>query len=983
MTTNLWQTRRRRERPVIYGRERERARLRHLLDAAVASEGSLALVSGEAGIGKSTIIDDLIHEATRRGCLVLSGGCYDLATTPPYGPWVEIIRAYPSDENLPPLPNELRSGTGLATIVSQSALFELAANFFADVARVRPLVLLLEDIHWADHASLDLLRYLARSISDVPTLVIASYRDDEISSDHALFALLPALARESPASRLDLQRLTTADTLQLVRERYRLPSDDETRLVSYMNRLAEGNPFFMVELLHTLEEQGILRPAAGGWRLGDLTLSGVPSLVQQVIARRLSPLTAPARITLDMASVFGPDIRLDILHELLRETSLDLDDALQEALDSHLLVLQPHSGAIRFCHALVRQTVYDAISPVRRQSLHRGIAELLADRVRPDPDAVASHFFHASDERALSWLVRAAERAHAVFAPEAVVTRCDQAIELAVRLQAHPPATIYRLRGLALETMGDFVGARESHETGLELARDQNDRELEGEVLLDLAMLWASRDYSRSGDYCRLAVDVARTMNVPAALGHSLNRLGNWHINVTGPADGLRYHEEALGIFEATGDKRGLASTLDLIAMSHMMKGDTATALDYYSRAIPLLREIDDRQTLVTAIATSAAATGGFSSMRVSCIPMRPSSAESHVDTMLAEAVQISRSIGWQAGECFALGFQALYDIVRGDLSHGMQRLVEHQAIAERIEHRQWRIFAESTLGVVFADLMLPDRARLHLGRAVELADLVASKHMYAQSIGQLSSSCVRAGDLDEADRLLRDHVHLDHLPDTVSVRGCWYAFAELALARENPPLALRTIDGLIQAIGSSPGYPSPDIGRLRGAILFACGLHDEAEQQLMEARAIADTFGYQLILWRIHATLRKLYLAQGRLGEADAAGDAALGIIDDLAGQLDDEDLRAAFLRGARAEVPPRPPYSPSRSVQTAFGGLTRREIEVLRLVAQGLSDADVAESLFISRRTVGQHLRSIYAKLGVTNRTAATRIAVDHGLS
>ncbi|HUG16917.1 MAG TPA: ATP-binding protein, partial [Thermomicrobiales bacterium] len=182
----------------IVGRAREQAVLSGLLDDAIGGNGTLALLSGEAGIGKSTLAAALLAEAVARGTVRLAGGCYDLTITPPYGPWLVCLHDYRPEGDLPPVPAEFND-TAVAGLGGQTTLFDNVAGFLASVASVRPLVVMLEDLHWADRASLDLLRFVARRIESTRILILATYRSDEITRHHPLFQLLPLLTRESGA----------------------------------------------------------------------------------------------------------------------------------------------------------------------------------------------------------------------------------------------------------------------------------------------------------------------------------------------------------------------------------------------------------------------------------------------------------------------------------------------------------------------------------------------------------------------------------------------------------------------------------------------------------------------------------------------------------------------------------------------------------------------------------------------------------------
>ncbi len=203
------------------GREREQALLREKLAAAKDGKGGLVLIGGEAGIGKTTVAEAALHEAARAGCIVLEGHCFDLAETPPYGPWVDLFARVGPSRPSPPLPDAFAQRGTVGSVPSQMALFVQVQDFLAALATSRPVAMLLDDLHWADPASLDLLRFLARSISSVPVLMLITYRSDELTRKHPLYALLPQLAREASTARIDLGRLDDDAVTHLVRRRLR------------------------------------------------------------------------------------------------------------------------------------------------------------------------------------------------------------------------------------------------------------------------------------------------------------------------------------------------------------------------------------------------------------------------------------------------------------------------------------------------------------------------------------------------------------------------------------------------------------------------------------------------------------------------------------------------------------------------------------------------------------------------------------------
>ena len=399
----------------LIGREPERLFLREELIAARAGNGRLVLVGGEAGIGKTTLARDLVDTARELDTLVLIGHCSDLSATPPYGPWLDLAAAYRPGERQPQLPDAI-SGGQLEGVRHQAALFSDLLGFLSELSRNVPVVIMLEDLHWADPASLDLLRFLGPRISDLPILLLVTYRVDELTRRHPFYQQLPSLVRTSGGLRLDLRRLQTDDLRQLIRARYQLPEEDEHRLLDYLARHADGNPLFATELLRALEEDQLLSPSGDGWRLDTIDRLLVPALLNQVIDARVDRLGEETRRLLSLASVIGQDVPLDLWAEIGDLDEEALIEHTERALDAHLMEFDRDDRLIRFVHALTRAALYTNIVPPRRRLWHRRVANALIDRPHSEPDVIAHHLQAAGDERASEWLIRAGERAQRAYA---------------------------------------------------------------------------------------------------------------------------------------------------------------------------------------------------------------------------------------------------------------------------------------------------------------------------------------------------------------------------------------------------------------------------------------------------------------------------------------------------------------------------------------------------------------------------------------
>ncbi|HUG16161.1 MAG TPA: response regulator transcription factor, partial [Thermomicrobiales bacterium] len=399
-----------------------------------------------------------------------------------------------------------------------------------------------------------------------------------------------------------------------------------------------------------------------------------------------------------------------------------------------------------------------------------------------------------------------------------------------------------------------------------------------------------------------------------------------------------------------------------------------------YARAIPLLRRFDDRQTLVSALTNAGSSDSGDWCSRIWVGRAPVVSISTNAETPMLEALDIARAMEWRSGESYALGAAGIRAAQRGHLRAGLQQLHDSLAVATDITHHMWTVQAHFRLGVAHLYLLDSGRALAYLQPAFEITIAMSSRYSETSTRGCMASAHVLLSEFDIAEELLRGQVDVHGSPLLISAKSCWFAAAELRLAQGRPDEALEIIDRLIESIPNSRGNLSADLSRLRGEILLALGKLGDAESELAAALETAIRRGYPHSRWQALAMLRRLYLTRGQQAEATRSGADARVIVDSLAEQLDDEDVRATFLRNADTLLSEAPPAG-QRAVEIP-AGLTAREIEVLGLVAEGLSDIEVGERLFISPRTVSQHLRSAYGKLDVNNRTAAVRAARELGV-
>jgi len=523
----------------LVGRQREMAALGDGFDNAVSGRGRLFLVSGEPGIGKSRLADELGIVAQQQGATVLWGRCWEAGGAPAYWPWVQAMRAYVEESDEEVLRRQLGSGASdVAQILPELGqmfpdltttpiadpdaarfrLFDSVTTFLVRASHHQPIVLIVDDLQAADVPSLLLLQFLAGEVSKTALLVIGTYRDVEVDRDHPLTPTLAELVRYPATRRLHLRGLERPDVARYVEAvtGLRPPAD----VVAAIHRETEGNPLFLGE---------VARLAASEGRLDDADPAywerAIPQGVREVIGLRVNRLSKECSRTLSLASVLGREFGVEPLEQISGLSRDELEEVMDEATAARVVGEVPgNPGRLQFAHALIRDTLYDELPPLHRSRLHARAGQALEALYDPDPDPhlaeLAHHFCEAGrsvkGDRAVEYARQAGDHALIQLAYEESVRlyrMALRALELQETVEEPTRLELLLLLGDAGMRAGDAQSGREAFLAAADAARRVDAPEL---------LARAALGYGGRFVWARAADD----RNVVPLLQDALRRLG-------------------------------------------------------------------------------------------------------------------------------------------------------------------------------------------------------------------------------------------------------------------------------------------------------------------------------------------------------------------------------------------------------------------------------------------------------------------------
>ena len=992
--------------PITIGRRTELDAALGVLDAAIAGSVTHLLITGEAGVGKTRLVGELAAAATARGVRVLRGSCASVGDQGlPYGPIVEILAEVARGTE----PDELltlvgTSGADLARLVPaldpsssaahvqreflQARLLDALAGLLRRLSESAPVLVIVEDVHWADPATRETLGFLVRTLRTEPVVVAMTLRSDELHRRHPAMPWISELERTGRVSRIDLARLDADETAAMLAS---ITGEAPSAMVaSRFHRRSDGNPFFIEELVLAETGQGSAR---------------LPSTLQEILATRLGALSEPARSVVGIVAAAGRRIDHDLLAQAADRLDVDdLDAALRDAIASQILVVDADTAEAEgyaFRHALLAEVAYDDLLPGERRRLHRACAEALAARPTPTgaPAAahwaeLAHHWAHAHEPvNAFTASLEAAAAAEATYAFEASLRQYERAIDLWT--------SVPDPEGLAGADQAEILlrAAQMAHLAALggrcvALRREAIAVVGEGAGPVRLAVmhealgraLWANGDSAESLAEYELAVaampaepPTAERARVLSGYGQMLMLLDRWQ-------ESAALCEEAIAIAQLVGAREAEGHARNTLGLDIAAQGRCEEAIASLELALAIAREVGNVDDIGRAHVN-------LSEAMLFCGFPRDAADAVERGIVEADAIGISGSYGSVIRHN---GIQVNFDLGRWETAARLAADSLTSGPVGEINPDRYRISRWVPLIVATGEFEL---AGTQLDRLAELLDGVPVEAQFSGNFHAATAELAlwegRPADaLDEIERGLerigdQGWLWFNARLHRIGARAAADVAEQARSRRDRPAVdaALRRGEALRAARHEILARMLEHEHGRQAAMTIAEGALADAEDTRLRGSSDAGAWAAARESW---AKVMRPYLeayAAWREGEAylvdgdRAAAATALRSAHSTASGLGARPLREAIeslAKRARIDLVTTPTAGGGTAAPADPFGLTKREREVLALVALGRTNRQIADELFISENTAGVHVSNILGKLGVASRTEAAAVAV-----
>ena len=819
----------------LVGRDKEYTRLVGHLQATSQGQGRMVIIDGEVGIGKTRLAQELLNLAesdsfgSAQACPgrdkfhLLIGRCYESEMALPYQPLVEALRGFlPTldinrvqisslwlrevsklvpelSEVLPDLPNSVP----LNGETERSRLLEGVARFLAVLSRQRPLLLFIDDLNWADQATLTLLQYLARHVTRERILLIGSYRTEDLND--LLANMMRNLNQDGLLSRITLRRLTLEEVTTLIRELAGMESGGEI----FSRRIyqeTEGNPFFIFEVIRSLFEEGILYRDEHGWStdLKDFATNyaqlPIPPSMREVIEARLNRLDEVSRQVLETAAVFQQQFYFSTVQKACDRTEDETLDAFDKMLDAQLIKegeVGIKGSSYDFSHDKIREVTCQQMSGARRQQVHRRVGEALeiecGDRLDEVVSRLAHHFTAGGDkEKALRYSIRAGDRARELYANEEAIAYYQRALELVESKE--DIATIYEGSGDVYALVGKHQKAIESYRSALDSAGEGLDRRRRAEIhrkigrvhernggralameyyrtgrrilesdgpSLEMVRLDSGMAFLniRQGQYeeairlCQQSLEMLEELPENAdsrkERARIYNNLGSIYLNWNDYPQAIEHFEKSLIIRRENGDTHGTAILYNNLGVVYERQGNYDRALEYHRQSFEIEKEIGD----IYGLAISHANLG-----LILCRKGDYAQALHHLE----EAVRICGDIEceWLLPEAYRV--IAEVRLALGEVSEALEFGQASLEMAHKTGDEAFEGVAHRVLGKIVAlGCQQWERGESHFSKSIDILKALGNEHELGKSCYEFGLVLRDRGEIDRAQEYLSQAVEI------------------------------------------------------------------------------------------------------------------------------------------------------------------------------------------------------------------------------
>ena len=926
----------------------------------------------------------------------------------------------------------------------RARFFDAVVVLLSRLAEARPLVLTIDDLHQADEPTINLLRHVIRSLRRVPVLILGSYRDTDLDPRHPLEATVVDLYRERLATRLPVRRLSLGDMTELIAGVLDVSSREvDLLLTQSIQAEAEGVPFFAEELVLHLRETGLLRRGPGGWTLEENATMLIPQSVRSVVGHRLARLDASAVETLGAAAVIGTEFSAGLLAEVMhRRANAPLERIerdIEAALERRLVIEQhgPQPGQpiapYAFAHDQIRDVLYVNLGQIRRRLLHQSVAEEIesagGDRDPGQAAALALHFGAGEDlARAAHYSAIAGQRAVDLHAFEDAARHFSEAIDILesrVALQESDESSLRQYFDLLMQREGalDELGARDRQRADLQRLDTIIER-LDDRARLGAALRWvrydilvgdtaealhrareAARLAERSGDPASRLLAMSRLGEAYAGrlMGEPSRLKGDW-VELSAASSAFR---TALAIAEETSDilwQARLAQEIGVVDWELTDETDLearAAARVWLLDALERWRLAGDPRGEITALIALAyrrsfdSDAGGVTQVERGFVGFLE-----EIRRLRTEERQLIRESLKPRSKALALLAVHVHCREFGIYQVALERGLESLAWARRAQDPRVEFYALGGLSETERELGRATRALDYAERAAAIATGSDVRVPGPRAQEWIGLACEAVGDLDRAERHLRSLVTnaegrglaTEIAQATVLLAEFLSRLANDSYDDEAMKLATRAVEISDSLAGSIPwGCQAlvvlSRIALRRGDVPSAVAAAT-ASASRMQQREIS----IQRLKIAVPFAQFQALDAAGHSAEATDALTHAAREMYRVVGSMSDVQFRRSYLEDVslHREIyeaahqhrlwPDATAPHPKPDLSTP---LTRREVEVLRLVASGKTNRDIADALFISEKTVARHLTNIFNKLDCESRTQAAAYAYRQGIA